>query len=282
MGPVTSSYYDLLGVDQNADKNEIRRAYQEKRALDGNSANEARLAEAWNVLSDPYQRGRYDERLAKGEVHEVLSGDDIEIIEDSSRRKGFFGALAEQKQQNAKGKGAAPEIVLPDGSVPAPNNKRLLGVLIDGLGFFAIFVAVSLFAERLADIQRNDEGKITSGNIALMTAVLLGGFTAIYLLIEVLGTHYRGQTVGRRIARVKVVDRATGELPSWQQSFKRAVVPLVAMIVLFPLLGQLAFVIVLAIVMWSYTDLGKQGFHDKFAKTIAVDARPETRRRPGA
>src|SRR5690606_9729620 len=134
--------------------NEIRRAYQEKRAIDGGSEGSARLAEAWNVLSDPYQRGRYDERLASGEFDaEYVSGDDIEIVSDAPAPKGFFAKLAQQKQQGAKGKAAPPDIVLPDGSVPAPNNKRLLGVLIDGLGFFAIFVAVSLLAERLADIQ---------------------------------------------------------------------------------------------------------------------------------
>lgn len=280
---MTTSYYHLLGVEPGADKNEIRRAYQEKRSIDGGTEASARLAEAWNVLSDPYQRDRYDEALARGELDsEYVSGDDIEVIRDAPAPKGFLAKLANQKQQNAKNAKTAPDIVLADGSVPAPNSKRLLGVLIDGLGFFFIFVAISLIGERVAQIDRNDKGEIISGNMVLMTVILLLGFSVVYFVIEMLGTHYRGQTVGRRIARVKIVDRATGALPSWQQSFKRAVVPLVAMLVLFPLLGQLAFVIVLAIVMWSYSDLGKQGLHDKFAKTIAVDARPESQRPRGA
>src|ERR1700741_927723 len=56
-------YYDLLGVDPGADSADIKSAYRDKKAsLDasGDKGEVARVNKAWNVLSDPYQRGRYD------------------------------------------------------------------------------------------------------------------------------------------------------------------------------------------------------------------------------
>ena len=58
-----SDYYDLLGINTGADKDAIRTAYRDR--LEGASQSErAKLNKAWNVLSDPVQRGRYDEYLA--------------------------------------------------------------------------------------------------------------------------------------------------------------------------------------------------------------------------
>ena len=56
-------YYDLLGVEPGAETADIKSAYREqKAALDakGDKGAVSRLNKAWNVLSDPYQRGRYD------------------------------------------------------------------------------------------------------------------------------------------------------------------------------------------------------------------------------
>ena len=61
-------YYDLLGVDSDAPTDDIRSAYRDKKAAlgdQGDKADAAALNKAWNVLSDPYQRGRYDEQRAR-------------------------------------------------------------------------------------------------------------------------------------------------------------------------------------------------------------------------
>ena len=73
------THYEVLGVDPGAGKDDIKAAYQERlddvqaertREMAGKRPDEAviargrdeeaRLRSAWGVLSDPYQRGRYD------------------------------------------------------------------------------------------------------------------------------------------------------------------------------------------------------------------------------
>lgn len=67
--PSTRDYYEILGVDRNADGEEIKRAYRRmamKYHPDRNpddpqaEANFKACAEAYEVLSDPEKRARYD------------------------------------------------------------------------------------------------------------------------------------------------------------------------------------------------------------------------------
>ena len=76
-----SDYYDLLGVEPGADKDTIKSAYRDQ--LDGASqAERARLNKAWNVLSDPVQRERYDDARAEGWLDDAE--DDAEEEEDTT------------------------------------------------------------------------------------------------------------------------------------------------------------------------------------------------------
>jgi curved DNA-binding protein CbpA len=56
---MTSDHYELLGVEPSASKDEIKAAYRAEIA-NADSAQRAELNRAWNVLSDPMQRERYD------------------------------------------------------------------------------------------------------------------------------------------------------------------------------------------------------------------------------
>ena len=69
-------YYSLMGVEPDAPVDDIRAAYRDKKAAivgatDADKVNAKKLNKAWNVLSDPYQRGRYDEQRSQA----VESGD---------------------------------------------------------------------------------------------------------------------------------------------------------------------------------------------------------------
>jgi len=61
-------YYELLGVDEDAPVDDIRQRVSRQegrgRHIGGDDAKSdvAKLNKAWNVLSDPYQRGRYDQQ----------------------------------------------------------------------------------------------------------------------------------------------------------------------------------------------------------------------------
>ena len=72
-----SDYYDLLGIEPGADKDAIRSAYRDR--LEGATQSErAKLNKAWNVLSDPVQRGRYDGDAAGG----TGSDDAVDLDDD--------------------------------------------------------------------------------------------------------------------------------------------------------------------------------------------------------
>ena len=76
-------YYALLGVDADAPVDDIRAAYRDKQGRGSTrrrptraKADAAALNKAWNVLSDPYQRGRYDEQRARAGDGDVDDDDD--------------------------------------------------------------------------------------------------------------------------------------------------------------------------------------------------------------
>ena len=85
------TYYDELGVDPGASRDELKAAYQERiseleAAREGKGVSEAQLQRnreavarvraAWNVLADPFQRTRYDAALDTASSNGDASADD--------------------------------------------------------------------------------------------------------------------------------------------------------------------------------------------------------------
>ncbi len=103
-----ADHYETLGVSPDATKDEIRAAYRAG-IEDADSARRAQLNRAWNVLSDPVQRGRYDEALESGDVEEE------EAVAVPARRT--TGARRGSES-------AVPEVVDDDDAPPPPANRR--------------------------------------------------------------------------------------------------------------------------------------------------------------
>ncbi len=138
-----TDYYELLGVDADAGKDDIRAAYREQ--LEGaDQSARAKLNKAWNVLSDPVQRGRYDEARAEG----WLDADDADEAEDTAAPPPPRSRAARSAAGSAKSRAPArpplePTLTLPEGMRFAEPRARNMALLTDIVVLIVIFVATN-------------------------------------------------------------------------------------------------------------------------------------------
>ncbi len=147
-------YYEIIGVDPGATTDDIRAAYRERKnaldtATDAGKADAAKLNKAWNVLSDPYQRGRYDEQRAQP----ADDGDDEPEVEVVSHRQ--------KTRQPAARPTRAGRRPLPDPTITPPAGthwpaakQRVIAMTIDLLVLILIFVGGQVGAQALAKSQK--------------------------------------------------------------------------------------------------------------------------------
>jgi len=270
---MSESHYELLGVESDASKDEIRSAYRgrleelrgkvEKGRSDQvrNGAREetARLNTAWQVLSDPFQRQRYDAALTGGsDGTGTEAGEDEEEEEEAApapaRRRGLF----EPRERDAKGRPQRREPLGVPGAEAAPLGRRLAALGIDVLTMGAVFLGVTSL---LVSVASDSVGAI----ILLVTALFV-----LFNLYFVLPTVRSGQTLGKRFTHIMVVDADTGELPTWRRATMRYIVPVVLVIGLpgsLGLMGALLFGI-----SWVLIDT-RVGLMDRLGHTRVVLAR---------
>jgi hypothetical protein len=145
-------YYELLGVEDDAPVDDIRAAYRDKKAAVDTSAGDdaksdvAKLNKAWNVLSDPYQRGRYDQQRATAsddDTDDDDDDDDVEAAPVTRRRKPSPAADRVEKRRNAR-QAAKPTITLPEGAQFPETRQRLIAMMID-LGVLLVLVIAATF-----------------------------------------------------------------------------------------------------------------------------------------
>jgi curved DNA-binding protein CbpA len=168
-------YYSLLGIDADASVDDIRGAYRLRKdgldtATDAGKADAAKLNKAWNVLSDPYQRGRYDEKRAEAaDRGDVDDGDDDASSNGSSSKSsatGFKGLQAsakssrQERAQSTRDARAArlnktPTIALPPGTSWPSTRQRIVAMVIDLVVLLVIFIVISqIGANALAKAQK--------------------------------------------------------------------------------------------------------------------------------
>jgi curved DNA-binding protein CbpA len=178
------THYDVLGVGAEAPRDEIRAAYRAKvdalreaREAKGVSSSKlaenresvARLNTAWNVLSDPYQRGRYDQGLetaADGEPADAAAGPDAGETTPAVRPTGWRRVLAPPPPRDgatggrraARGRTRPQTVVLPSGMQLADQRSRGMAALLD----IAIVMVIVLGTQfMLPRIVRSDYSHLT-------------------------------------------------------------------------------------------------------------------------
>jgi curved DNA-binding protein CbpA len=306
----TDDYYSLLGVDETAATNDIRDAYRAKKAaLDakGDKGEVARVNKAWNVLSDPYQRGRYDEQRARSDgAVEVVDADSVPDGSGNGtppRRRGFFQPATPREPRAA----LEPTIDVPEGQALAAQKPRMMALAIDVfvmlLILFGLQIAVSdALTERwypeehaaLEELREDPAGDEKSerqdayddlldedsdlsrttapAGIAVLEAALLLCFA--YLVIP---SALSGQTLGKKLRNIRVV-RMDGSPLGWKGAVVRYGTILLAanfLLILMPLFGILGLLLLgglFFLVLGWMRNPNKQAMQDRLAKTLVVDA----------
>jgi len=162
---MSESHYDALGVEPTASRDEMRDAYRARvdeltaardrkgiteSQLQDNRDEVAKVRSAWSVLSDPFQRQRYDTQIASGttdadedDLSDASSGSEVELtgwrrLMAPPPQKAASGAKeAGGKSAGAKGKQAPPPprrqptIPLPPGTQIAAPRVRGMALLFD-------------------------------------------------------------------------------------------------------------------------------------------------------
>jgi hypothetical protein len=152
---MTDNYYDELGVERGASRDEIREAHRQRVSdleaardkkgvsdaqLQANRDEVARVRAAWNVLSDPFQRQRYTEQQLTGWR---------KLLAPPPPKQSAGGG----KNGNGNGKDAAqptnrrnrpePTIVLPAGMQLAEPRQRGMAMLFDIAILMVIYTGIS-------------------------------------------------------------------------------------------------------------------------------------------
>ena len=160
----------------------------------------------------------------------------------------------------------------PRPGTPAGFWRRLGGTLLDGLLYglvwvpFAVVGFVLIFAVGLGDCTtdafsdelvcdgRENVGAIVAGSLVL----LIGWLLAVYLYLRALAK--QGQTWGRKLVGVRVVDATTGGPPGWGKAIGRTLFAnFVSANICY--LGYL----------WMLWDSQRQTWHDKVAGTLVIE-----------
>ncbi len=157
------------------------------------------------------------------------------------------------------------------GPVYADMGRRLVARIIDGVlvGVVLLILGTIFVGGAATQVQVDPvTGQITQGQGTFLAAYFgyLGLAIAITLLYEVVLIALRGATLGKQIMKIKVVREADGQVPGWAPSFLRWLIPQLGSFVCG--IGQII------VYLSPFFDSSKrnQGWHDKVAKTLVVQA----------
>lgn len=135
-------------------------------------------------------------------------------------------------------------------------GRRALAQVVDGF-----VVGIPLFIVTLA--WGGDITDTNNDNLVALTALWLG----VNLFYNTAMIATRGATIGKRLVRIKVVNRTDGSPVNWSYAAVRALIPAVAGLI--PVIG---FAISIAVYVRAFFHPYRQGLHDAAAGTVVVAA----------
>lgn len=151
----------------------------------------------------------------------------------------------------------------------AARRHRFAAFLIDNLVLFAANMLIGLVLGLAAQPQAEESDYLTTllnpfaDADAPLQIVLIAAGAAYFWVQHALW----GQTLGKRLCRIKVVSAATGATPTYRQVGIRTLVhPLLSSAV--PYLGSLLY---LVDALWIFGDHRRRCLHDVLAGTVVVD-----------
>ena len=257
------THYEVIDADPRAAKADLKAAYVS--ALDaaqasGDADEVAAVRRAWQVLSDPIQRQRYDDEIGltgrggvarvddvvEAEIVDDDDGDEVEVVDDDD-----IASLSPKEMRQRLFHH------VPDFLEQPTLGRRLTASLIDVITTVAVFAATGGVAYAAL-------GNTTAFTIALMVL-----FELWVVGIYIVPTLRTGQTLGKRFTYIMCVDRETGNLPTFSQVIRRYIVPMVAEPALFQMGAFLALFFGLSYAMGR----DQLSLADRLARTVVVIAR---------
>lgn len=130
-------------------------------------------------------------------------------------------------------------------------GKRAVAFLVDELLLTLLFIAV---------LWESLSGVSTAEEMLMVTNAYVFEYMGIKVLYQTFFVALYGATLGKMAMKIRVVSMHDGEIPSWGASFNRAV---------FRILSEMLFYLGF---IWAAFDPGRQGWHDRTAATLVVNA----------
>jgi len=154
---------------------------------------------------------------------------------------------------------------------PANIGMRFVARLLDGLivgcpmGIIAFLIGGAVGMGAVAD--PNSAAALSLGSQLLVTFIVYAG----WFLYEMLMLGAKGQTLGKMIVGLKVVNQQTGQVPGMGPAAIRALV--YPFLIFVPCLGYLWALLCGLSPLFDSKSGYQQGFQDKAAKTIVISTK---------
>jgi len=145
-------------------------------------------------------------------------------------------------------------------SIPIANmQKRIFAFVIDDLviSIFFMIIFYDQINQLFVNVTEVDQTSLEQVNMFISENILI--VFAIKLLYHTILVWQNGMTIGKYIAKIKVIDLNSEHRPSFQQAFLRASVRLISEALFY-----------VGFIMAFFSPL-KQTMHDKFSNCVVID-----------